>query len=92
MSDVVSFVENWTDRPLLDKTGLKGLFQIETKGWLPMQVGPPPAAGAKAEDGTDMMDVLTVFEMFEKLGLKMESQKDRAEIFVIEHIEKPTAN
>jgi uncharacterized protein (TIGR03435 family) len=92
MADIVKHVENWTDRPLLDQTGLHGLYQIDTKGWLPIQVGPPPAAGAKAEDGTDMADVLTVFQMFEKLGLKMEPQKDRAEIFVIEHIEKPTAN
>jgi uncharacterized protein (TIGR03435 family) len=92
MADIVKHVENWTDRPLLDKTGVHGLFQIDTKGWLPIQVGPPPAAGAKAEDGADMADVLTVFQMFEKLGLKMEPQKDRAEIFVIEHIEKPTAN
>jgi len=92
MADIVKHVENWTDRPLLDKTGVHGLFQIDTNGWLPMQVGPPPTTGAKAEDGTDMADVLTVFQMFEKLGLKMEPQKDRAEIFVIEHIEKPTAN
>jgi len=92
MSDIVGYVENWTDRPFVDKTGLKGLFQIDTKGWQPIQVGPPPPAGAKAEDGTDMADVPTVFQIFEQLGLKMESQKDRAEIFVIEHIEKPTAN
>ncbi len=92
MDDVVSFVENWTDRPLLNKTGLQGLFRIETKGWLPMQVGPPPAAGAKAEDGSDMSDVLSVFQMFEKLGLKMEPQKDRAEIFIIDRVEKPKEN
>jgi len=92
MADIVKHVENWTDRPLLDKTGVNGLVQIDTNGWLPMQVGPPPTNGAKAEDGTDMADVLTVFQMFEKLGLKMEPQRDRAEIFVIEHIEKPTAN
>jgi len=92
MSDIVGYVENWTDRPFVDKTGLRGLFQIDTKGWQPIQVGPLPPAGAKAEDGTDMADVPTVFQIFEQLGLKMESQKDRAEIFVIEQIEKPTAN
>jgi uncharacterized protein (TIGR03435 family) len=62
------------------------------QGWLPIQVGPPPAAGTKAEDGTDMADVLTVFQMFEKPGLKMEPQKGLAKTFVVEHIEKPTAN
>ena len=33
MSDLVAFVENWTDRPLLDKTGIQGLYRFETKGW-----------------------------------------------------------
>jgi uncharacterized protein (TIGR03435 family) len=30
--------------------------------------------------------------MFEKIGLKMEPKKDRAAIYVIEHIEKPVEN
>ena len=30
MSDLASFVENWTDRPLLDKTGIQGLYRFET--------------------------------------------------------------
>jgi uncharacterized protein (TIGR03435 family) len=92
MADVASFVENWTDRPLLDKTGLKGLYRVETKGWLPMQPGPPPAPGAKAEDGTDMADVPTIFQMFERLGLKMEAQTGSTDLYVVDHIEKPSEN
>ena len=30
MSDLAAFVENWTDRPLLDKTGIQGLYRFET--------------------------------------------------------------
>ena len=30
MTDLVNYVENWTDRPLLDKTGIGGLYKIET--------------------------------------------------------------
>ncbi len=40
MPDVV-FVSNWTDHPVVDRTGITGLFRIETDGWLPMQAGPP---------------------------------------------------
>ncbi len=69
MSDLVSYVENWTDRPLLDKTGLKGLYHIETTGWLPMAYGLTPPPGAKL-DGVDMTDLPTIFALFEKLGLK----------------------
>ena len=92
MSDLVAYVENWTDRPLLDKTGIQGLYRLETKGWLPMQMTEPPAPGAKAEDGSDMADVPTVFQMFEKMGLRMEAQKGIVDVYVIDHIEKPSEN
>lgn len=85
MSDLVAFVENWTDRPLLDKTGIQGLYRFETKGWLPM--------GASVDAGSsDVADRLTVFEMFGQLGLRMEAQKGVVEVYVIDHIEKPSEN
>jgi uncharacterized protein (TIGR03435 family) len=97
MDDVVQFVENWTDRPLLNKTGLAGLYAFETDGWLPMRprVQPNPAPGttptpedlAYADPTTP-----TIFNIFERLGLRMESQKAPIETYVIEHIERPTEN
>lgn len=92
MSDLARFVENWTDRPLLDKTGLTGLYQIETTGWLPMDAIAAATPGAKAEDGTDMADVPTVFQLFERLGLKMEAQTGKADLYVVDHIERPSEN
>ena len=92
ISDMVTFVSNWTDRPVVDKTGLKGLFNIQTDGWLPMQTGPPPAADAKGEDGKLLADQPTIFEIFERLGLKLEPQRAPVEMFVVEHAEKPTEN
>ena len=92
MSDVLPYVENWADHPLVDKTGIHGLFNIQTTGWLPMQPGPPPPAGAKGEDGTELADLPTIFGLFERLGLKLESQKLPVEIFVIDRVEKPSGN
>ena len=34
----------------------------------------------------------TLFMIFERLGLKMESSKAPIETFVVEHVEKPTEN
>jgi uncharacterized protein (TIGR03435 family) len=85
MSDLASFVENWTDRPLLDKTGIQGLYRFETKGWLPMD----PSVGAGS---SDVADRPTVFQMFAELGLRMEPQKGVVEVYVIDHIEKPSEN
>jgi uncharacterized protein (TIGR03435 family) len=88
--DLVSEVENWTDRPLLDKTGISGLYHIETTGWQPMQ-GAPFAPGARL-NGVAIDDLPTIFEMFEKLGLRMESQRDKVDVYVIDHVEKPSEN
>jgi len=91
MSDVAGYVEVWTDRPLLDKTGLGGLYRIETEPWLPINLGSPPAPGAK-QDGIDMADLPTIYTIFERLGLKLEPQKSEVVVYVIDHIEKPSAN
>lgn len=92
VSDLARAVEAWTDRPLIDQTGIKGLYRIATKGWLPLEAGPPSTPGAKSEDGTALVDLPTLFQMFEGLGLKMESQRGKAEIYVIDHIDSPTEN
>ncbi|HEY4363607.1 MAG TPA: TIGR03435 family protein [Bryobacteraceae bacterium] len=82
-TDIVSYVQNWTDRPFVDKTGLTGLYRIDTPVWQPMDLSSAPPAAA---------DLPTIYEVFEKLGLKLESQKDKVESYVIDHIEKPSAN
>jgi len=83
MSDLASFVENWTDRPLLDKTGIQGLYRFETGPYLRMD-----AMAARS----DVLDAPTVFEMFGQVGLRMEPQKGVVEVYVIDHIEKPSEN
>ncbi|HEX4277148.1 MAG TPA: DUF3738 domain-containing protein, partial [Bryobacteraceae bacterium] len=70
----------------------RGLYHIETKPWIPMRLGPAPAAGAKAEDGSEVADLPTLFTVFENLGLKLEAQQAPVEYFVIDHIERPDAN
>jgi uncharacterized protein (TIGR03435 family) len=92
MGDLAMYVENWAERPVIDKTGIKGLFHIETRPWLPMTPGPLPPAGARAEDGSDVADLPTLFGIFEQMGLKLESQKASIDVFHIDQIEKPSEN
>jgi uncharacterized protein (TIGR03435 family) len=92
IADFALYVSNWTDRPVVDKTGLRGLFNIQTDGWLPMRTGPAPAPDAKGEDGKLLVDQPTIFEIFERLGLKLEQQKAPVDMFVIEHAERLTEN
>jgi uncharacterized protein (TIGR03435 family) len=92
MADLAIAVENWAERPVIDKTGIKGLFHIETKPWLPMSPGPLPPPGTKGEDGSDVADLPTLFGIFEQLGLKLQPQNAPVDIVHIESIGKLSQN
>jgi uncharacterized protein (TIGR03435 family) len=92
MSDLANYVENWAERPVIDKTGIQGLFHIETRPWVSMRPAPTPPAGAKGEDGSDIADLPTLFTVFTQLGLKLDAQKAPVEIIEITHIERPVQN
>ncbi len=90
ISDLVSLTNNFMDRPVVDKTGIKGLFRIEQKNWEPGRAGgPPPAAGPRA-DGAELTNPAAL--LLEQLGLKLESRKAQVETVVIDRIEKPALN
>ena len=89
MSDLASWMLNWTDHPVIDRTGLEGLFDIETEAWLPLRgKGVPPEPVSAAGDDARP----TLFQIFDRLGLKLELKKGAVETLVIAHIERPTAN
>jgi uncharacterized protein (TIGR03435 family) len=93
LGDVAVWIENWTDRPVVDRTGLKGLFNIQSEGWLASQQvissDSTHSGGDRAVNDSDRQSINSVFE---KLGLRIESQRASVEVFVIDHIERPTGN
>ncbi len=42
MNDLIRYLENWTDRPPVNRTDLSDLFTMRTGGWLPMRLPAPP--------------------------------------------------
>jgi uncharacterized protein (TIGR03435 family) len=95
LADVVKFVGNWTDRPLVDRTRIEGLFDIDTEGWAPMrQRMPPPPGATPGPEDVAMADPArpTLYSIFDRLGLKMESSRGPVEMFVIANVEKPSEN
>ena len=69
------------DRPLIDKTSLKGLYDIK------LQFTPEPAP---ANQTTDLPTVFTAIQ--EQLGLKLESTKGPVETLVIDSAQRPSEN
>jgi uncharacterized protein (TIGR03435 family) len=92
MRDLASFVSNWTDRPIVDKTGLTGLYQFDTRGWADLRPGPAPAPGALSEDGQEAGSLPTVFTLFAEMGLKLEAQRAAVEMFTVESVQRPSEN
>jgi len=95
LQQIVVDVSNYTDHPLLDRSGLKGLYDIDTDGWVPMRprLPRPPGTEPTAEDLAFADPARpTLYQIFDRLGLKMESSRAPADVVTIESVEKPAAN
>ena len=98
IADIASWVENWADRPVVDKSGIAGLFALKTDGWVPMRPTPPRQTGASAPPGAGVAEDLsdpfrpTLFTVFDQMGLKLEAQKLPVDAYVIEKVERPSQN
>jgi Protein of unknown function (DUF3738) len=73
----------------------EGIYDIDTEGWAPMRprAARPPGREPTAEDLAFADPARpTLYMLFDKLGLKMDSSEARVDMFVIDHVEKPTEN
>jgi len=69
-------------RPVVDKTGLTGIYDMH------LDMG---QAGRSAESSAEP-GVSVFSSVQEQLGLKLEPQKDQVENLIIDHLERPSAN
>jgi uncharacterized protein (TIGR03435 family) len=87
MDDLVHYIENWTDLPVVNRTALSGLFTVNTEGWAPMRLPPPPPGVTPA--GNPFAGLPTVFTVLGKLGLELKRQEDILPVYTVERIEPP---
>jgi uncharacterized protein (TIGR03435 family) len=99
MKDLAGWIENWTDHPVVDRTGLDGLFAIDTEGWTPIASSPSPAGAVVPEPAARPVDGNisdpnrpTLFMVLRRLGLDLKLQKGPTEIYVVDQVERPTGN
>jgi uncharacterized protein (TIGR03435 family) len=81
MDALVRVLAGASDRPVLNQTGLPGLYDYK------LEFARDPAAAA-AE--SNVLSIFTAVQ--EQLGLKLESKKGLVEIFVIDRAERPSEN
>jgi bla regulator protein blaR1 len=74
-------LEGVLGRPVRDKTGFTGSFQVHLE-YAPVALG--------TANDTTKPSIFTALE--EQLGLRLESQKGSEEVLVIDHVERPSEN
>jgi bla regulator protein BlaR1 len=79
-------------RTVLDKTGLKGQYDIKLEFTPDDGSGRGPGDGPEAAAPPDTAGPSIFTALQEQLGLKLESSKGPVEIIVIDRVEKPTEN
>jgi uncharacterized protein (TIGR03435 family) len=82
MADLVQQLPVYTGRPVLDKTGLTGTYDIKLEATPSFRINRDP----------DPADISVFDAVQQQLGLKLEAQKAMIDVLVIDHVEKPTGN
>ena len=89
MSRLADALSSSTDRPVIDRTDLRGRFNVELQ-WTPELVGsaPTPNANAAATDAPPGL----ITALREQLGLKLEPTTASIEVLVIDSAARPGPN
>ncbi len=82
MDQIVSAIRGELRAPVADHTGLTGLYDVNLLFMSERQ---------KPREDTELLQRLPA-ALQSELGLKLEKGKGPAEVLVIDHIEKPSAN
>jgi uncharacterized protein (TIGR03435 family) len=99
MSDVALMLSSYLDRPVVDRTGIEGLFDVKLQ-WNPFAARPQPVDDAPSRGGPsregprpDLASLPNVFDAVEQqIGMRLESRKLPVEVYVIEHVERAREN
>jgi uncharacterized protein (TIGR03435 family) len=82
------------DRPVVDKTGLTGSYDLALPSPALRRSPPPPPSVATPPDApsSPLEDASIFTALPAALGLRLEPAKGRVEMLVIDHVERPSEN
>ncbi len=81
---LVRRLSNVVDRPILDQTGLTGMYEFSSLDWRQLGIE------HREDPMTGMASAMAAVQ--ERLGLKLEPRKEPMDVIVIDHAERPSAN
>jgi uncharacterized protein (TIGR03435 family) len=98
ISILVNLLPSYVGRPIINKTNIQDLYDIEVQ--FVLENGTPPIGGAVAPAGpqispplaSDPSGISLFTAIQEQLGLKLESSRGPVEVLVIDSVQKPSEN
>jgi uncharacterized protein (TIGR03435 family) len=84
MDDLAHYIENWTDLPVVNRTSLTGVFTMNTEGWRPMQLLPPPHGNGNV----DFAQLQTIDTALNGLGLELHKEVATVPIYTVKRIQR----
>jgi bla regulator protein blaR1 len=100
MYDLALILSVYSDRPVIDRTAIQGVFDIKLQ-WNPFAGRPQGvddaqrSPGAESREGArpDLASLPTVFGALEdQLGLKLESHPGPVQVYIIDRVDRPSEN
>jgi len=95
IASLLSFLQTEVGKPVIDKTGVNGLFDFA------IQLGPRGLASSAAQAATGAAEpqitaaadpAASLFTAIQDLGLRLESARVSVEVLVVESVQKPAQN
>ena len=95
IEQLVGVLSSFVGRPVVDKTGLKGYFDLKLEfaaqnGQRPAPAGPSGTPEATVSNDTQRPSIFTAIQ--EQLGLRLEPSRNPVETVVIDSVAKPSEN
>ena len=86
MTDLARNLAPFAGRPVVDKTGLSGVYDLDLT-WTPEQGPGPDGTVSQAAPSSDGVSLFTAVQ--EQLGLKLDAQRGPVDVLVIESAQRP---
>ena len=80
VSTLVDFLQGYTDRPIINKTGLADVYQFK------LRFSPERLGVTRVASGPSIFIAIQVF------GLKLESNKAPLDVLLIDSVQRPSEN
>jgi uncharacterized protein (TIGR03435 family) len=93
MKEFCALFKNTLDRPIIDKTGIEGVFDIHLDVRWPAPINIDGGENALADPADRFVDRFYALKTaLKKIGLKLDAGRGPLEVIVLDHAEQPSEN